>query len=385
MRQGDFADVNANPTVSIVMPSRNHGPFIGQALASILGQTFADFELLVVDYGSTDATWDVLEAVTDPRVTACRFEEPGTGRALNFGFERARGRYLTWFQTDNTAYPDWLATLVDVLETEPATDFVYSDFEVMDAVGRTLEIVRWGPFDPDRLLSYCLVGPTFLYRRAVWETVGPYLPSHPRDDHDYWCRTWQAGFRLKNLPVNLGRNRLHANTRLRALNEEYTASVRNLIAANIRRAQARGVELFRVRDRAPADVAAVAEGYGRLRSRVRYALEFFLLEARGAVLAVLGQDLPSRLVLDILDEFGFACWLIDDAQAGTTRLGAPVLSLAQALARNFDFLFVCDFDPDDATRQDLEARGVPREKIVRLFLDAAQAPSETPLPPRGTP
>lgn len=352
------------PTVSIVMPSHNHGAYIGGTIAAIQAQTFTDWELIVMDYASTDQTWAVLDSINDPRVITVRYPEPGMGKALNEGFRRTRGRYVCWHQTDNVPYPDWLATMVRELDEHPEVGFVYSDFENIDSTGRTLDVIRYGEFDPDRLLSYCLVGPTFLYRREVYETVGDYLESHPRDDHDYWVRVWQHGFGMKNLPVNLGANRLHDNTRLCRMREEYDVSLYDVIGPNIRLAQARGEEVFRVRDRAPELLEAFCDGYSRLRSRIRYFLGFFVHGAPGMKLAVHGMGPVQKVVLDILDELGARPGVVGEG----SHHGLPFMDAAGFNAWGGDFVLICRFDPDGAMARELADAGIAPDRIVHIFL-----------------
>lgn len=376
------------PRVSIVMPSHNHGAYIGETIAAIQAQTFQDWELIVMDWNSTDATWQVLDGpdiADDPRIVTARHPEPGMGKALNEGFRRARGELLCWHQTDNVPYPDWLETMVREFDADPAVDFLYSDFENMDATGRTLEVLRYGPFDPDRLLSYCLVGPTFLYRRAVYETVGDYLESHPRDDHDYWVRVWQHGFVMKNIPVNLGANRLHGATRLCRMREEYDASLHDVIGPAIHAAQARGEEVFRVRDRSPQQVESVEDAWSRLRSRVRYFLDFFLHARPGALVAVAGLGVAEKMTLDILDELGARPVILEETGSRRSWLGVPVMPAREfaqgfAQAQGFDqaqgdggFVLICRHDPEDAIASALQSQGLRRQQIIHLFLP----PSET--------
>lgn len=366
--------MSTSPRVSIVMPSRNHGAFIGIALQSLLEQTFRDFEVLVLDYDSTDETRHILESMQDPRIKVVRFPEPGMGRALNHGFSLARGEYLTWFQTDNQAFPTWLEEMVAVLDRQADVDFVYSHFEHMDEQGRTIEEVGYGPFDADKLLAYCLVGPTFLYRRRVHETVGDYLNSHPRDDHDYWLRVWKNGFSFLNIPRNLGRNRLHQQTRLQSMREEYDASLRELFASNIHEAQNMGVELFRIRDIPPDALQDFRDSWKRFRSRIRYFLDFFTAFEPPRFVAVLGGGPLQMLVLDILDELGATYALFEEQSCGKRRLGLPVLDPETFLARDDGHLLVCAPDPDDVQLSRLMELGIPRERIVRLF--ATGAPPE---------
>src|SRR5215468_4846876 len=106
--------MSAAPLVSVVLPTYNGSRYLRGAVESVLAQTLADFELIVVDDCSTDATPALVAelAARDPRIIAVRHEAnrklPG---ALNTGFARARGRYFTWTSDDNLYAPAALARL----------------------------------------------------------------------------------------------------------------------------------------------------------------------------------------------------------------------------------------------------------------------------------
>lgn len=105
-----------HPLVTVFMPVHNAEPFVGAAIESILGQTFDDFELLVVDDGSTDRSVEVIERYMDPRVRLIRGENRGCYPARNAALAEARGSYLANQDADDLSLPDRLEKQVRYLE-----------------------------------------------------------------------------------------------------------------------------------------------------------------------------------------------------------------------------------------------------------------------------
>jgi glycosyltransferase involved in cell wall biosynthesis len=102
------------PLVSVVMPVWNRAQQVSAAIASVQAQTLGDWELIVVDDGSTDGSVDVVESIAaaDPRIRPFRQAHSGVSKARNFGLERARGRYVAFLDADNTYRPLFLRTAV---------------------------------------------------------------------------------------------------------------------------------------------------------------------------------------------------------------------------------------------------------------------------------
>jgi|GEM_PF-712449 len=97
--------------ISVVIPVRNRRELLGRAVRSVLGQTFRDFELLIVDDGSSDRPEEALEELQDPRIRWLRQPPQGVSSARNHGAREARGRFLAFLDSDDVALPDWLANL----------------------------------------------------------------------------------------------------------------------------------------------------------------------------------------------------------------------------------------------------------------------------------
>jgi GT2 family glycosyltransferase len=122
------------PRVSVLIPTYNRAGLLREALDSVLAQTMQDFEIIVVDDGSTDDTRDVV-ASYGPGVQYVLTDHGGPARARNAGMELARGEYLCYLDSDDLYYPHKLALQVDHLDRHPDSVMVYTDFSGFDARG----------------------------------------------------------------------------------------------------------------------------------------------------------------------------------------------------------------------------------------------------------
>lgn len=209
------ATVQARPKVTVFIPVHNREHYIRVAVNSILAQTFEDFELVVVDDGSTDRTAEVLAGYSDPRLQVLRNPANlGIPASRNRGLEAARGEYIALLDSDDHAYPDRLARQVKYLDANPEITQVGSWCSFMDSEGRMLDKVRRQPLRPDdihaHLLFHCpVINRTVMARTAALQEVG-YDTDFPRcQDYDMHSRLVIAGHSLANLPDILVCGREH--------------------------------------------------------------------------------------------------------------------------------------------------------------------------------
>jgi teichuronic acid biosynthesis glycosyltransferase TuaG len=136
---------------SIVTPVFNGLQFIQDAVASVVAQTFEDWELIIVNDGSTDQTADLLDALTDPRIHVIHQTNAGASAARNAALDRARGQYVTFLDADDLLPPDALAIRCAILDRQPQLDIVHGSVRVTSQ-GQTLRFHRPDP-EPGPLLQ----------------------------------------------------------------------------------------------------------------------------------------------------------------------------------------------------------------------------------------
>jgi glycosyltransferase involved in cell wall biosynthesis len=175
--------------VSIVLPTLNGGQYLAHAIDSCLTQTHKNIELIIVDGGSTDNTLDIVSSYTNDRVTLLH-QPRNSGRlpgALNQGFARAAGDYLTWMQDDCEYMPCAIEEMVNLLHGNAEIGLVYADFWRLDETTGEKTCVSVGP--NESLARDNCIGPCHLYRRAVYQEVGDYsLKAFLAEDYEYWLR-----------------------------------------------------------------------------------------------------------------------------------------------------------------------------------------------------
>lgn len=176
--------------VSIVLPTYNGSRFLARALESIQRQTHRNWELLLQDDCSTDATPEIIArfSASDPRIKPRRNDvNLRLPRSLNAGFSRASGAFLTWTSDDNEFRPEALEAMLDALRRHPEAGLVYADMTYISDDDQVLE--RWTAPEPGRIGSDNVVAGCFLYRREVRDAVGDYDDRWRLvEDWDYWLR-----------------------------------------------------------------------------------------------------------------------------------------------------------------------------------------------------
>ncbi|HMO73719.1 MAG TPA: glycosyltransferase family A protein [Sphingopyxis sp.] len=198
------------PRVSMVMPVHNGARWLEEAIASVLDQSFADFELILIDDASRDESPAIMAAAAarDARVHHVRLDaNVGLPAALNHGFAQARGEYHSWTSDDNLLRPAMLERLVATLDADPDAGVVHADFTLINDAGEVTGLSRVG--ETDRLLHGNNVGACFLYRREVTEALGGYDTTlFGVEDYDFWLRAAQR-FRFVALHEDLYLYRKH--------------------------------------------------------------------------------------------------------------------------------------------------------------------------------
>jgi glycosyltransferase involved in cell wall biosynthesis len=127
------------PRVSVIIPTYNMAQYVGIAVRSVLAQSFADFEIIVVDDGSTDMTRSEIAKISDPRIRYIyNKSNSGLGAARNTGIRAARGDYIALLDADDMWFPSFLERTTSVLDSSSHVGAVYTGYQYMDAGGNPL-------------------------------------------------------------------------------------------------------------------------------------------------------------------------------------------------------------------------------------------------------
>ncbi|MCL4394734.1 MAG: glycosyltransferase [Chloroflexi bacterium] len=205
--------LSTEPQVSAVIPVYNGTNFLSQAIDSVLAQTFADYELIVVDDGSTDETWALIQSYGS-RVRAFRKSNGGVASALNFGIREMRGRWFAWLSHDDLWMPQKLETQLDFLRQNPRFKACYTDYYVIDAQGRLLDQVESPWFT--RVISIrklfesaYINGSTMVIERDCLARAGPFSENLKyTQDTEMWLRLLRE-FEIGRVPEKLVKQRRH--------------------------------------------------------------------------------------------------------------------------------------------------------------------------------
>ena len=202
------------PKVTVLMSVYNGERYLREAVDSVLAQTFTDYEFVIVDDGSTDDTAAILDSYADPRIVRLTNERNiGLTESLNRGLSIAQGMYVARMDADDVSLPERFAKQVQFLDEHPDIGVLGTGFEVIDDVGtpgvKVLfptepGLVRWQMF-----FHCCIVHPSVMVRRTVYERLGGYNPDvRHSEDYELWLRA-ALETQIANLPDVLFQLRKH--------------------------------------------------------------------------------------------------------------------------------------------------------------------------------
>lgn len=196
--------VTTPPAISIVIPSYNCEKYIAETINGVLAQTYGDFEVLVVDDGSTDCTRDIVSSFGPP-VRLITQVNSGVCVARNRGVKEAKGEFICFLDHDDYWFPDKLALQIDAMRRHPECGVVYANFILwnQDAKGNfpassSFDLANYPDGeDPEYsgwiyhqfLLDCWMLTSTAMFRREVFERCGTFDETLPySEDWDLWLR-----------------------------------------------------------------------------------------------------------------------------------------------------------------------------------------------------
>lgn len=227
------------PLISIIMPTYNRAGYIEEALDSIKKQTFKDYEILVVDDGSTDHTREILKKYEGIR--CIYLEHVGIAGARNAAVKVARGTWIAFLDSDDLWKEDKLQKQVDYLESHPDCRIVYTEFSnFTDIPGDQLDNRQKELLAADGIKWYL---PSALVDAKLFAEVGMFDKSWEPNDDTEW------NFRLKFYNINMEHclheilylRRVHVSNISNARKELYSSDIRDLALAAYRKVRKTGI------------------------------------------------------------------------------------------------------------------------------------------------
>lgn len=190
--------------ISVVLPVYNGEKYLEESINSVLSQTYANIELIIVNDGSTDNSGKIADtyAVKDNRIRVIHQSNLKLPAALNTGFKNARGEFLTWTSADNRMLPSCLETLSSELIRNRNIDMVFGNMRLIDESGNILRGYGWYEFPPlsgnvilpddtSKLntIPNNTIGAAFMYRMGAQAVIGEYSEDfYTLEDYDFFMR-----------------------------------------------------------------------------------------------------------------------------------------------------------------------------------------------------
>lgn len=201
------------PKVSVIIPCYNQGQYLDQAVNSVLCQSFTDFEIIVINDGSTDEyTIHHLATYQKEKTKIYHIENQGVSAARNFGISHATGEYILPLDADDKIDSTYMEKAVAVLDSRPEIGIVYCNAHFFGAKN-----CRWklSDFDMRKMLISNIIFCSAFFRKADWEKVNGYNVNMKQgwEDWDFWLSLLALGIQVHQLPEYLFHYRIKKQSR----------------------------------------------------------------------------------------------------------------------------------------------------------------------------
>ena len=204
------------PKLSVVIPCYNHGKYVHEAVESVLNQTYQDFEIIIVNDGSTDEfTNNLLTDYKMPKTRIIHTDNQGLASARNNGIKEARGEYILPLDADDRIGKEYLEEAVDILDKNLDIGIVYCEAEFFGEI-----IGKWDipEYSIEEMLIDNVIFCSGFFRKKDWEKVGGYDSEmvYGWEDYDFWLSLIETGVLVHRIPKVLFYYRAYDSSMVRS-------------------------------------------------------------------------------------------------------------------------------------------------------------------------
>jgi glycosyltransferase involved in cell wall biosynthesis len=194
--------MNKEPKISVISACFNHGKFINEMIGSVFSQTMEDYEIIIVNDGSTDETAKILNNITHEKIKIIHKENHGPASARNTAIKFARAPLIMNLDADDKIAPDLLEKAYKIFTENPNIGIVYCDAECFGARSGKFEI---GEYSKETMLLENRITSLALFRKEDWQAVGGYSGEliHGLEDWDFWLMIIELGREVFKIPEAL--------------------------------------------------------------------------------------------------------------------------------------------------------------------------------------
>lgn len=225
-----------NPLISVIIPVYNGSNYLQEAIESVLHQTYKNYEIIIIDDGSTDNTWDIIGSYGD-LIRGFHKENGGVASALNYGIQVMKGDWFAWLSHDDLWVPEKLEVQISYHITNENVMGSFTNFSVIDEKGTLLfnsicpQIIN--PCSLRKLfLTNYIAGDTVLLHKKILSDIGRFNENlRVTQDYDMWLRILQK-YDLGVIPESLTKIRYHSNQDGRISSQYLDGELRQLLIRN---------------------------------------------------------------------------------------------------------------------------------------------------------
>ncbi len=203
--------MSQSPILSVILPVYNCEKFVSEAVQSVLNQTFSDFELLIIDDCSTDATVSIIQSFSDDRINLiCKKKNSGYTDSLNYAISIAKGNYIARMDGDDVCLPSRFQKQIKIMNADEEVILCGTAVQIIDS-----DTILKHPINHDYIkLKLCFSNaffhPTVMFRKEVFNTFQYNKNFEPAEDYDLWTQLVFKG-KVINIDEVLLKYRVHAN------------------------------------------------------------------------------------------------------------------------------------------------------------------------------